>query len=105
MTRSRCPGFAYPLDAEVYSVLAIGQADDLVDVEPNWYTAQLGPLQANIDRRRFLGEDLATAVGAEDTHGHLNLFARLAAPAHSFDTSPSFRETTQDQTASLCRGR
>src|SRR5580658_1578127 len=92
MTRSRCPGFADPLDAKVHSVLAIGQADDLVEVEPDLYTAQLGSLLANVHRSRFLGEDLTTAAGAEDTHRHLDLFARLAAPAHSSGTSPSFKE-------------
>ena len=86
MTRFRCAGFAYPLDAKVHSILAIGQADDLAEVEPDLYTAQLDPLLANVDRNHFLGEDLATAVGAEDAHGGLNLFARLTASPHPVGT-------------------
>jgi len=103
MTRSRCAGFAYPLDAKVHSVLAIGQADDLVEVERGLYTAQLGPLLANVDRNRFLGEDLATATGAEDAHGHLDLFARLAASAHPVGYLPVVQGTMQIRPA-YCAG-
>src|ERR1700730_15701567 len=73
---------AHPFDAKVDSVLAIGQTDDLVDHEPGFHATQLYALIANIDRNRLCGEHMATAVGAEDPHRHLDLFARLTAPAH-----------------------
>jgi len=77
-----CAGLAHPLDAKVNSVRAIGQTNDLVEVECRVDAAQLRSISADVDRNRFVGEDLATAVGAEDAHLRLDLFARLTAPAH-----------------------
>src|SRR5271165_2044895 len=82
MTGSWRAGLADPFDAKVHPVLAVGQPDDLVELELGLDTAQLGPLLANVDRNRFLGEDMATAVGAEDAYFRIDHFARLAAPAH-----------------------
>jgi hypothetical protein len=82
-TRVGCARFADPLDAKVNSVLFKGQTDDLVEVESGLDTAQLDPLLANVDRNRFLGENLALAVHPEDAHWHLDLFARLVAPTHA----------------------
>ncbi len=76
------PRVAYPLDPKMHSVLAIRQTDNIVKVDPRLDAAQLGPVLANVDGNRFLGEDSATAVGAEDPHLRLDLFARLAASAH-----------------------
>jgi hypothetical protein len=82
VTRFRGSRPAYPFDSKVDSVLTIGQPDHLVEIELAFHTTQLEALVANVNRNRLRGECLATAVGAEDAHGHLDLFARLAALAH-----------------------
>jgi hypothetical protein len=94
---------AHPFDAKVDSVLAIGQTDDLVENEPGFHATQLYALMTNIDRNRLCGEHLATAVGAEDPHGHLDLFARLTALAHPVGVPPGRLRTMQDQIA-YCAG-
>jgi hypothetical protein len=38
--------------------------------------------KASVKDYLVFGKDLATAVGAEDAHLRLDLFTRLAAPAH-----------------------
>ena len=82
VTRFGCARLAYPLNAKVGSVLAIGQTDDFVEIELGFHTAQLDSVLANIDRHRLSGEHPATAVRAKDSHRCLDLFARLATPAH-----------------------
>jgi hypothetical protein len=82
MTRLGCAGFSYPLDAKMHSVAAIGQADDLVEFELGFYASQGDAFTADVDRNRFLGEHLATAVGAEDSYRHLDIMAKLATFTH-----------------------
>lgn len=78
-------GFADPLHAEVNSILAIRQTNNLIETQFRTDVCELCPVPADVDSASLFRKDLTATIGAENTYRDFDLLPGLATPAHQFE--------------------